>query len=111
MLVARNVYADQSMHFMAGNLNPIMAGVLYLLYVAGLFYFAVELPLRQRYASIGRAAFNGAFFGVMGPAANLWPNLTSRHLPLWFIAVEIVCLPALVGTTAALIVWVRKRWQ
>jgi uncharacterized membrane protein len=110
-LVAQNVYGQQSVNLLVGNLNPIVAGGLYLLYVTGLFYFTVELPLRQHWGSVSRAAFNGAFFGLMGPAGNFWTNLTSRHLPLWFLGVEIVCLPAFVGTTAAVIVWIGKKWE
>lgn len=110
MLVARKVYGEQSVNFL-GNLNPVVVGVLYLLYMTGLFYFTVELPLRHHWGSVSRAAFSGAFFGMMGPASNLWTNLTSRHLPWWFIGVEIVGLPAIVGTTAAVIVWIGKKWE
>jgi uncharacterized membrane protein len=111
MLVARNVDGQQPMDFMAGNLSPVVAGVLYLLYVAGLFYFAVGLPLRQRVGAVGQAAFNGAFFGIMGPAASLWTNITSHHLPAWFIAAEFIYWPTFIATTATVMVWIGKKWE
>ena len=109
--VAKSIYGESFVNFAVGNVNYLAAGVVYLLYTAGLFYFTVVIPLGERYGSVSRAAFYGAFFGMMGPAASLWTNLTSRHLPLWFIGMEIICWPTFMALTAVITVKIGKKWE
>lgn len=96
-------------NFPMDNLRFIVIGCLYLLYVAAFFYFAIEPSLRP--GGFNRAAFSGGLLGMLGSAGNFWTNLTSRHLPLWLIVVDMVWWVILMGATAAFVVWLGRKWE
>ena len=62
-LVARQLYADDLGDLMRSQPGAAAAGAFYLLYAAGIVFFAVQPALKA--ASAGTALFNGAFLGLL----------------------------------------------
>lgn len=108
-LIARSFYAKHLGPLLADQVNWIAAIVFYLLFIAGIFIFAI-LPAVER-ASLSRAMLYGGLFGFFTYATYDLTNLaTLKGWPMTVVLVDIawgVVLTALVSTAGYLIVrWV-----
>jgi len=101
-LIARRFYAKQIGHLMAAQVNWAAAVIFYLLFVAGLLYFAVIPGLQA--GSYGRALLLGALYGLITYATYDLTNLaTLRGWPLTLTLVDIawgLTLASLVSSAA-----------
>lgn len=88
-LIAAGFYKDGIGHLMAKKVNFLAAAVFYLLYVAGIFFFAVMPALRT--GKKRRAAFLGGALGLIAYATYDLSNMaTLEDWPLAVTAVDIV---------------------
>jgi uncharacterized membrane protein len=84
-LVASDLYRDGIGHLMASEPNWIAAVLFYLIFIAGLVYFAV-LPARSTREAVGRAAF----FGFVAYATYDLTNLaTLRGWPVGIVVADL----------------------
>lgn len=101
-VIARRFYARQIGHLMAEQVNWPAAIIFYLLFVAGLLYFAV-LPGLQA-GSFGQTLLRGALYGLLTYATYDLTNLaTLRAWPLTLTLVDIawgITLASLVSSAA-----------
>ena len=68
LVLARNFYQQQIGQYMRPDPNLYAAGAFYLLFIAGLLYFAI---LPGAHAPL-HAALRGAFFGLLNAAVAVW---------------------------------------
>jgi uncharacterized membrane protein len=93
-----------------GYLNYILLGVLYLLAVAGIYFFAVGPFLCHD--NVTSAAFKAGFAGLIFSSGGVCSDyFTSRTEPLWLYLTQIIWLPVMLATTVAVTVWVGKKWM
>lgn len=85
-VVARGFYRDNLAHLLSATVNWPAAIVFYLLFIAGILYFAVLPALAE--GSLWRAVINGALFGFFTYMTYDLTNLAT--LPDWPIKVVIV---------------------
>lgn len=101
-VIARGFYARRLGHLMAARVNWTAAIVFYLMFIAGLLFFAVVPGLQA--GSFGRALLLGALYGLLTYATYDLTNLaTLRDWPLLLTFVDIawgVTLSSLVTTAA-----------
>lgn len=88
-LVAKNFYNKQLGKLLTENIIWSAAVVFYLLYIAGILYFAV-LPAVEK-ESIAKAAINGALLGGLAYATYDLTNLaTLKNWPLTVVVIDII---------------------
>jgi len=85
-VVARGFYRDNLAHLLSATVNWPAAIVFYLIFIAGILYFAVLPALAE--GSVWRAVINGALFGFFTYMTYDLTNLAT--LPDWPIRVVIV---------------------
>lgn len=85
-VVARDFYRDNLAHLLSATVNWPAAIVFYLIFIAGILYFAVVPALAE--GSVWRAVINGALFGFFTYMTYDLTNLAT--LPNWPIKVVIV---------------------
>jgi uncharacterized membrane protein len=96
--VAQPLYQKGIGHLMAPAFNLPAAVAFYLIYAAGLVYFAVLGA-----GGVRQAAVRGALFGFFAYATYDLTNLaTLRDWPLWLAAMDMAWGAVLSGTTALL---------
>lgn len=107
-VVARGFYQQQLQRFLAPQVNWPAAIVFYLLYVAGILFFAVAPALEA--GSAGRAAVWGALFGFITYATYDLTNLaTLDRWPLRVVIVDVAWGAALCAIVATGSLWIGKR--
>jgi uncharacterized membrane protein len=104
-VLARNLYKDNLGHLLSPTVNWTAAGAFYLLYIAGILYFAVVPALAA--GTLSRALINGALFGFFTYTTYELTNMAT--LPAWPLKVVLldtmwgVVLCATVATVSTLI--------
>jgi uncharacterized membrane protein len=99
-LIAKPFYAKQIGHMMAAKVRWTPALLFYLLYIAGILFFAV-LPALDK-GSLGRAVLSGALLGLLAYATYDLTNLaTLRDWPLLVTMIDLVWGMVLTGGVAA----------
>lgn len=99
-----NFYQDGVGHLFATKFKAIPAVIFYLIYIAGMFYFAVIPGVHM--GSMKFALFNGAFLGFIAYATYDLTNMST--LPGWPAAITIADIAwgtFLTGTISALAVY------
>ncbi len=99
-VLARNFYRSNLGHLLSPTVNWPAALVFYLLFIAGILYFAVVPALDE--GALGRAVRNGLLFGFFTYMTYELTNLAT--LPSWPIKVVLVDIAwgiALSATVAA----------
>jgi uncharacterized membrane protein len=100
-IVARGFYSSQLGSLMRDNVNFAAAGGFYLVYVAGIVYFAIAPALTD--GSWQRAAVNGVLLGLLAYGTYDMTNLaTLRNWPLAMSMVDMGWGGLLTGTSAVL---------
>jgi uncharacterized membrane protein len=85
-VIAKTFYRENLAHVLSPTVNWPAALSFYLIYIAGILYFAVAPALAQD--SLGRALLNGALFGFFTYITYELTNMAT--LPNWPIKVVIV---------------------
>lgn len=99
--VATTFYRSQLGDMMRDRPDFVAAGIFYLIYVAGLVYFAVQPYLSG--GSIGQAFLAGAILGLIAYGTYDITNLsTLKNWPLAMSLVDMAWGTVLSGTAAAL---------
>ena len=98
-VIAKGFYRRQLAFILSPKVNWAAAVVFYLIYIAGILFFAVRPAVISN--SWGQAAFLGALFGFFTYATYDLTNLaTIKNWPLVIVVVDIlwgVCLCSLVA--------------
>ena len=106
LVLARNFYQQQIGQYMRPDPNLYAAGAFYLLFIAGLLYFAI---LPSAHAPL-HAALRGAFFGLLTYATYDLTNLAiMRDWPLLLTLVDLLWGSALCAVVAAATAWLGSR--
>ena len=106
LVLARNFYQQQIGQYMRPDPNLYAAGAFYLLFIAGLLYFAI---LPGAHAPL-HAALRGAFFGLLTYATYDLTNLAiMRDWPLLLTLVDLLWGSALCAVVAAATAWLASR--
>ena len=106
LVLARNFYQQQIGQYMRPDPNLYAAGAFYLLFIAGLLYFAI---LPGAHAPL-HAALRGAFFGLLTYATYDLTNLAiMRDWPLLLTLVDLLWGSALCAVVAAATAWLGSR--
>lgn len=99
-LIAKPFYAKHLGHLMAAKVRWTPALLFYLLYIAGILFFAV-LPALDK-GSLGRAVLSGALLGLLAYATYDLTNLaTLRDWPLLVTIIDLLWGMVLTGGVAA----------
>lgn len=99
-VLARDFYRSHLGHLLSPTVNWPAAIVFYLLFIAGILYFAVLPALAE--GSLGRAVLNGLLFGFFTYMTYELTNLaTLPSWPLKVVLVDIAWGMALSATVAA----------
>lgn len=99
-LIAKPFYAKHLGHLMAAKVRWTPALLFYLLYIAGILFFAV-LPALDK-GSLGRAVLSGALLGLLAYATYDLTNLaTLRDWPLLVTIIDLLWGMILTGSVAA----------
>ncbi|MEM6617265.1 MAG: DUF2177 family protein [Pseudomonadota bacterium] len=86
--VAKSFYRDQLSHLIADPFNMTAAVLFYLVYIAGIVWFAVRPALAS--GAVSTAALNGALFGFFCYATYNFTNLaTLRDWPVKMTMVDL----------------------
>jgi len=107
--IAKNLYRKYLGSFLSDTVNWTAAIIFYLLFIIGIFYFAI-LPAVEK-NSLAKAILSGALFGFFTYATYDLTNLaTLKNWPLPIVFIDIAwgaVLTALVSTAGYFIVkWV-----
>jgi uncharacterized membrane protein len=107
--IAKNLYRKYLGSFLSETINWTAAIIFYLLFIVGIFYFAI-LPAVEK-NSLAKAILGGALFGFFTYATYDLTNLaTLKHWPLPIVFIDIAwgtILTGLVSTAGYFIVkWV-----
>ena len=101
-MVAKGFYRRNLRFILSEDVNWAAAGCFYLIYVAGILYFAVRPAIVEHF--MGKAAFLGALYGFFTYATYDLTNLaTIRKWPIIIVVVDIlwgVCLCAFVAAVS-----------
>jgi len=108
-LIAKNLYRKYLGSFLSDTVNWTAAIIFYLLFIVGIFYFAI-LPAIEK-NSLAKAVLSGALFGFFTYATYDLTNLaTLKNWPLPIVFIDMAwgaVLTALVSTAGYYIVkWV-----
>lgn len=97
---AKNLYQSR-LGYLLGDVNWLAAAVFYLLFLAGLTFFAIEPAVAS--ASVRKAVLLGAFFGTVAYATyDLTNQATIRDWPLVVTIIDIIWGAFLGGVVSAL---------
>ncbi len=107
--IAKNLYRKYLGGFLSDTVNWTAAIIFYLLFIIGIFFFAI-LPAHEN-NSLSKAIINGALFGLFTYATYDLTNLaTLKDWPLPIVFIDIIwgmVLTALVSTAGFFIAkWV-----
>jgi uncharacterized membrane protein len=107
--IAKNLYRKYLGSFLSDTVNWTAAIIFYLLFIVGIFYFAI-LPAVEK-NSLAKAILSGALFGFFTYATYDLTNLaTLKNWPLPIVFIDIIwgaVLTGLVSTAGYFIVkWV-----
>jgi uncharacterized membrane protein len=107
--IAKNLYRKYLGSFLSDTVNWTAAIIFYLLFIVGIFYFAI-LPAVEK-NSLAKAVLSGALFGFFTYATYDLTNLaTLKNWPLPIVFIDIIwgaVLTGLVSTAGYFIVkWV-----
>ncbi len=98
VVVANKFYTKKLGDLKAQKVNWVAAILFYVLFMAGLTYFAILPAVAAQ--SLGLAVLNGAFFGLVAYATYDLTNLaTTKNWPLTVTIVDLIW-----GTTVSLLV-------
>ncbi len=108
-VIAKNLYRKWLGDFLSDTVNWRAAIIFYLLFIAGIFYFAI-LPAAEK-NSLAKAMISGAFFGFIAYATYDLTNLaTLKNWPLPIVFIDMAwgaVLTGLVSTAGYFIVkWI-----
>lgn len=107
--VARSFYREKLDFVFTGEVNWIAAGVFYLLYIAGILYFAVHPSLKDMQWQT--ALVNGAILGGLCYATYDLTNMaTIKQWPLIVVVVDIAWGIVLTGSVALLSHLAAAKW-
>jgi uncharacterized membrane protein len=100
-VVAKNFYQTQLAHLMADKVNFLAAGLFYIVYPAGVVYFASSVGLES--GAWRDAAVRGAIFGFVAYATYDLSNwATLKDFPAQVAVVDMVWGAALTAVAATL---------
>ena len=100
-LIADGFYRERIGHLM-GPVNWQAAALFYLVYIFGIYYFALMPSLREAEGAVTAAAKRGAAFGIVAYATYDLTNLaTLRGWPVDMVIVDICWGMALTASVAA----------
>ncbi len=85
-VLSRGFYQNNLGHLLSPDVNWAAAGTFYLIYIAGIIYFAVLPGMAAQ--SLGRAVLNGALFGFFTYLTYELTNMAT--LPAWPLKVVLV---------------------
>lgn len=98
-VIAKNMYREKLGFILSDKVNWVAAIIFYLLYVAGIVYFAVAPAVQAQ--SISTAILNGVLLGMLCYATYDLTNMaTIAQWPLVVTVVDIVWGGVLTGTCA-----------
>jgi uncharacterized membrane protein len=98
-LISPRLYQEQIGHLLAPEVNWMAAAIFYILFIAGLVYFAVKPAIEQD--SWKAAVKNGAFFGLVCYATyDLTNQATMRDWPLMITAIDLMWGTFICGVSA-----------
>jgi uncharacterized membrane protein len=107
-VVANAFYPRHLGHLLGGQVQWIPAVLFYLLYIAGIVFFAVKPAIEAGRARL--ALINGAFLGLVAYATyDLTNQATMRDWPLIVTVVDLIWGTALTGTVAIVSYLVSRR--
>jgi len=107
-IVARDFYPRHLGHLLAAQVQWTPAILFYLLFIAGIVFFAVKPAIEAGRA--GRALVNGAFLGLVAYATyDLTNQATMRDWPLIVTVVDLIWGTVLTGTVAVVSYLVSRR--
>ena len=88
-LIAKNIYAKYLGHYLSDDVNWLAAMAFYLLYIAGIFVFAI-LPAVEK-NSVINAILYGAFLGLVAYATyDLTNYATLKDWPVRIVVIDLV---------------------
>ena len=88
-LISPDLYKEQIGHLLAPEVNWIAAALFYILFIAGLVFFAVKPAIQQD--SWKTAVKNGAFFGLVCYATyDLTNQATISDWPLMITVIDLM---------------------
>ncbi|AGA89766.1 putative membrane protein [Thioflavicoccus mobilis 8321] len=107
-LIAKDFYQTNLGYILSPNVNWIAAVAFYLIFIAGILYFAVVPALGE--ASLGRVLLNGALFGFFTYMTYELTNMAT--LPDWPLKVVIVdtLWGAVLSASVAIASYLIGRW-
>ncbi|HEX4878098.1 MAG TPA: DUF2177 family protein, partial [Chitinophagaceae bacterium] len=95
-LIAKNLYRRYLGSFLSDTVNWTAAIIFYLLFIAGIFYFAI-LPAVEK-NSLGKALLSGALLGFLAYATYDLTNLaTLKNWPLPIVLIDMAWGAVLTG--------------
>jgi uncharacterized membrane protein len=107
-LVAPKFYRSQIGHLMAETPNLFVAGIFYLLFIAGLVLFVIEPGLEN--PSFGNMVLRGAFFGLVTYATyDLTNQATLTDWPVLLTIVDLLWGTFLSAVVTGISIWAGKR--
>jgi len=107
-LVAPKFYRSQIGHLMAETPNLFVAGIFYLLFIAGLVLFVIEPGLEN--PSFGNAVLRGTLFGLVTYATyDLTNQATLTDWPILVTVVDMFWGMSLSAAVTGIAVWAGKR--
>ncbi len=106
--IARNLYKEKLGFVLSPNVNWLAAIVFYLIYIAGILFFAVNPSLKEMDWKI--AALNGAVFGAMCYATYDLTNMaTIAKWPLIIVVIDITWGIVLTGVVSVVTYFIATR--
>ncbi|GAM16060.1 DUF2177 family protein [Mesobacillus selenatarsenatis] len=108
-LISPSLYKEQIGHLLAPEVNWIAAALFYILFIAGLVYFAVKPAIQGD--SWKTAVKNGAFFGLVCYATyDLTNQATIRDWPLMITAIDLMWGTFICGISSLLSFFTARRF-
>jgi uncharacterized membrane protein len=108
-VVASRFYRESLGDLFAPEVNWMAAGLFYVIFIAGLTFFAIGPAIEAR--SIGVALGRGAFLGLLAYATYDLTNLAViRNWPVLMSVVDIAWGTLMSAVVASLTYWVATAW-
>jgi len=106
--IARNLYKEKLGFVLSPNVNWLAAIVFYLIYIAGILFFAIVPSLKETDWQV--AALNGAVFGAMCYATYDLTNMaTIAKWPLIIVVIDIAWGIVLTGAVSVVTYFITAR--
>lgn len=106
-VVAKKFYQNYLGHLLAEQVNWVAAIIFYLMYIAGIIYFAVSPALDKN--SVNEALIKGALFGFITYATYDFTNwATLKSWPVTVVFVDVVWGTVLCGLVASISYYLAK---